>query len=63
MTLFVTFGVMHSLPEGHYTNGWDVNVAGVRTTSVKRNIRYHKHAVCQPFTDVREMLTRDRNSS
>ncbi|KAH9214537.1 hypothetical protein DL95DRAFT_300483 [Leptodontidium sp. 2 PMI_412] len=40
----IDLGVMHSLPEGHYTNGWDVNVAGVRTTSVKRNIRYHKHA-------------------
>jgi len=37
-------GVLQTLPEGHYTNGWDVNVAGVRTTSVKRNIRYHKHA-------------------
>lgn len=37
-------GVLHTLPEGHYHNGWDVNVAGVRTTSVKRNIRYHKHA-------------------
>jgi hypothetical protein len=38
-------GVLSTLPEGHYINGWDVNVAGVRTTSVKRNIRYHKHAV------------------
>jgi hypothetical protein len=38
-------GVLQTLPEGHYSNGWDVNVAGVRTTSVKRNIRYHKHAV------------------
>lgn len=37
-------GVMSTIPEGHYMNGWDVNVAGVRTTSVKRNIRYHKHA-------------------
>jgi len=40
----IDHGVLQSLPEGHYTNGWDVNVAGVRTTSVKRNIRYHKHA-------------------
>ncbi|KAL2070927.1 hypothetical protein VTL71DRAFT_13953 [Oculimacula yallundae] len=40
----IDLGVMHSLPEGHYTNGWDVNVAGVRIMSVKRNIRYHKHA-------------------
>lgn len=38
-------GVLSTMPEGNYINGWDVNVAGVRTTSVKRNIRYHKHAV------------------
>ncbi|KND94877.1 PX domain-containing protein [Tolypocladium ophioglossoides CBS 100239] len=37
-------GVMHTIPEGNYINGWDVNVAGVRVTSVKRNIRHHKHA-------------------
>ncbi|KAL7950833.1 hypothetical protein V8C42DRAFT_131915 [Trichoderma barbatum] len=37
-------GVINTLPEGNYINGWDVNVAGVRVTSVKRNIRYHKHA-------------------
>ncbi|TVY24593.1 PX domain-containing protein [Lachnellula hyalina] len=37
-------GVLSTMPEGHYLNGWDVNVAGVRTVSVKRNIRYHKHA-------------------
>jgi hypothetical protein len=37
-------GVMHSLPEGNYINGWDVNVAAVRAISVKRNIRHHKHA-------------------
>jgi hypothetical protein len=41
----IDHGVLNSMPEGHYSNGWDVNVAGVRTTSVKRNIRYHKHAV------------------
>ncbi|PBP21599.1 PX domain protein [Diplocarpon rosae] len=40
----IDHGVLQSLPEGHYTNGWDVNVSGVRTISVKRNIRYHKHA-------------------
>ena len=38
-------GVLSSIPEGNYLNGWDVNVAAVRLTSVKRNIRYHKHAV------------------
>lgn len=37
-------GVMHTIPEGNYINGWDVNVAAVRVTSVKRNIRHHKHA-------------------
>ncbi|KAI1810263.1 succinate flavoprotein subunit [Poronia punctata] len=37
-------GVLNTLPEGNFVNGWDVNVAGVRTTSVKRNIRHHKHA-------------------
>lgn len=37
-------GVMHTIPEGNYINGWDVNVAGVRVTSTKRNIRQHKHA-------------------
>ena len=38
-------GLLVNLPEGNFINGWDVNVAGVRTTSVKRNIRYHQHAV------------------
>lgn len=37
-------GVMNTIPEGNYINGWDVNVAGVRITSAKRNIRQHKHA-------------------
>ncbi|KAH8910830.1 succinate flavoprotein subunit [Coniochaeta sp. PMI_546] len=37
-------GLMTSQPQGNYLNGWDVNVAGVRITSIKRNIRYHKHA-------------------
>ncbi|KAH6670476.1 hypothetical protein B0J14DRAFT_97554 [Halenospora varia] len=40
----IDHGVLSTMPEGHYNNGWDVNVAGVRTTMVKRNIRYHKHA-------------------
>lgn len=38
-------GLLVNVPEGHSLNGWDVNVAGVRTTSIKRNIRYHQHAV------------------
>ncbi|PHH77868.1 hypothetical protein CDD82_3312 [Ophiocordyceps australis] len=37
-------GVMHTIPEGNYINGWDINVSGVRVMSVKRNIRSHKHA-------------------
>lgn len=37
-------GVMHTIPEGNYINGWDVNVAGVRVVSQKRNIRHHKHS-------------------
>lgn len=40
----IEHGVLSTMPEGHYLHGWDVNVAGVRTTKVKRNIRYHKHA-------------------
>jgi hypothetical protein len=38
-------GVLSTLPEGNYLNGWDVNVAGVRIISVKRKLRQHKHAV------------------
>lgn len=37
-------GVMHTIPEGNYINGWDVNVAGVRLVSVKGKLRQHKHA-------------------
>ncbi|KAI0842021.1 succinate flavoprotein subunit [Hypoxylon sp. FL0890] len=37
-------GLLNTMPEGNYVNGWDVNVAGVRITLVKRNIRRHKHA-------------------
>lgn len=37
-------GVMHTIPEGNYINGWDINVAGVRVVYVKRNFRRHKHA-------------------
>jgi hypothetical protein len=38
-------GVLSTLPEGNYLNGWDVNVAGVRIITVKRKLRHHKHAV------------------
>lgn len=40
-------GVLNTLPEGHYTNGWDVNVAGVRITEARRHIRHKKHAVSE----------------
>jgi hypothetical protein len=32
-------------PSGHSINGWDVNISGVRTMSVKKHLRYHTHAV------------------
>lgn len=38
-------GLLVNAPEGNAINGWDVNVACVRTTSVKRTVRYHQHAV------------------
>ncbi|TKA75288.1 hypothetical protein B0A49_04030 [Cryomyces minteri] len=37
-------GLVVNVPHGHEINGWDINVAGVRTTSVKRHMRYHQHA-------------------
>lgn len=37
-------GVLNSMPEGNYINGWDVNVAGVRVVTTKGKIRSHKHA-------------------
>ncbi|KAF7713782.1 Phox domain-containing protein [Penicillium ucsense] len=45
-------GILVNMPEGHAINGWDVNVAAVRVTSIKRTVRYHPHAefilrVCQ----------------
>ena len=43
-------GLLVNAPEGNSINGWDVNVAGVRTTSVKRTVRYHQHAVIK-YTD------------
>ncbi|KAJ5161231.1 hypothetical protein N7492_006623 [Penicillium capsulatum] len=37
-------GLLVNMPEGHAINDWDVNVAAVRVTSVKRTMRYHPHA-------------------
>lgn len=41
----IEHGMLSTLPEGSYINGWDVNVCAVGIKSVKRNIRNHKHAV------------------
>lgn len=38
-------GLVANAPHGHEIQGWDVNVAGVRTKSVKRHVRYHQVAV------------------
>jgi len=38
-------GLTMNAPSGHSINGWDVNISGVRTTSVKKHLRYHTHAV------------------
>lgn len=43
----INTGLLNTLPEGNYVNGWDVNVAGVRITSVKKRIRSHKHAASE----------------
>ena len=57
-------GLLVNMPEGNMINGWDVNVAGVRTTSVKRTVRYHQHAVSRRVTPLmRHILTLHRNSS
>ncbi|OJI85621.1 hypothetical protein ASPTUDRAFT_55238 [Aspergillus tubingensis CBS 134.48] len=37
-------GLLVNMPEGHAIHGWDVNVAAVRVTSVRRTVRYHQHA-------------------
>lgn len=37
-------GLVVNIPEGHEINGWDINVAAVRTTMVKRTVRFHQHA-------------------
>lgn len=37
-------GLLVNIPDGQDINGWDINVAGVRTTSVKRTVRHHIHA-------------------
>jgi len=38
-------GVLNTIPEGNYFNGWDVNVAGVRIVKERRTVTSHRHAV------------------
>lgn len=58
-------GLLVNTPEGHLIHGWDVNVAGVRTTSVKRTLRYHQHAVrsTSALLSFNFCANSDRNSS
>ncbi|RPB27624.1 PX domain protein [Terfezia boudieri ATCC MYA-4762] len=37
-------GLLVNVPEGHYINGWGVNVCTVREIAVKRHIKSHPHA-------------------
>ncbi|PYI01121.1 hypothetical protein BO78DRAFT_411711 [Aspergillus sclerotiicarbonarius CBS 121057] len=37
-------GLLVNMPEGNAIHGWDINVAAVRVTSVRRTVRYHQHA-------------------
>ncbi|PYH93803.1 hypothetical protein BO71DRAFT_450497 [Aspergillus ellipticus CBS 707.79] len=37
-------GLLVNIPEGNAIHGWDINVAAVRITSVRRTVRYHQHA-------------------
>ncbi|PSK55716.1 PX domain-containing protein [Elsinoe australis] len=37
-------GLVANIPQGYEINGWDVNVAAVRTTTTKRHVRHHQHA-------------------
>lgn len=37
-------GLLLNVPEGLPINGWDANIATVRTMSIKRTVRHHLHA-------------------
>lgn len=37
-------GLVVNVPQGHFINGWDVNVASVRKKREKRHVRKHEHA-------------------
>lgn len=49
-------GLLVNEPDGHSINSWDVNVASVRTTSVKRTVRYHQHAVSGAHSSTNEAI-------
>lgn len=63
-------GLIANIPEGHWLNGWDVNVIAVRQTNVKRHIKSHPHAVSYDYrlqlharpayTKIQEFLIRVR---
>lgn len=54
-------GVLSTMPEGNYLNGWDVNVCAVRISSTRRNIRHHKHAVSPPGTSMMSFSSMERD--
>ncbi|KAL2829745.1 hypothetical protein BDW59DRAFT_170405 [Aspergillus cavernicola] len=37
-------GLLVNMPEGNAIHGWDINVAAVRVTSIRRTVRHHQHA-------------------
>ncbi|GAB7363758.1 hypothetical protein MBLNU230_g4326t1 [Neophaeotheca triangularis] len=37
-------GLVVNQPQGHFINGWDVNVCAVRKKKEKRHVRHHEHA-------------------
>lgn len=55
-------GLTMNAPSGHFINGWDINVAGVRTTSVKKHVRYHTHAVSYIIQDGEKLLIQLRRN-
>ncbi|KAM5483567.1 hypothetical protein McanCB56680_003139 [Microsporum canis] len=56
-------GLLVNMPEGNVINGWDVNIAAVRTTLVRRTLRYHQHAALVLIDDLQEFLIRVRQEN
>lgn len=46
-------GLLVNAPNAVAINGWDVNVAGVRTVTTKRLMKTYRHAVSQSFFNLR----------